>query len=157
MHYSHCDQNEQDLSLHDCVAERAYFENGRLGFEFPDGFWISPDHPASDLSNLVRTDYSKVEYVLAFGDDCDVTVYVFEKSCFKKSIRTEWTVRELVDKINTGKCRLEFLYQYLDYNARIVECELKTDKKPYRKECLLKISAPEVHYYWNHLRKDCPW
>ena len=94
---------------------------------------------------------------LEYGEDYDVTVYVFKKSCFKKIIRTEWSLQELVNKINTGKCKLEFLYQYIDYNSRIVECELKFDKNPYRQECIMKISAPRVDYYWNNLRKDRPW
>ncbi len=84
MNFSHCDKDEKYLSLHDCVAEQAYFENGKLGFEFNDGFWISPDHPESNLSNLVRTDFSKVEYTLEDGADYDVTVYVFTKNLFKK-------------------------------------------------------------------------
>ena len=53
MNFSHCDHDEQYLTLHDCIAERAYFENGKLGFEFDDGFWVSPDHPESNLSELV--------------------------------------------------------------------------------------------------------
>ena len=157
MNFSHCDHDEKYLTLHDCIAERAYFENGKLGFEFDDGFWVLPDHPESALSELVRTDRSKVEYTLEDGEDYDVTVYVFKKSFFKKVIRTEWSVQELVNKINTGKCKLEFLYQYIDYNSRIVECEIKFDKKPYRQECIMKISAPEVGYYWNNLREDRPW
>ena len=157
MNFSHCDHDEKYLTLHDCIAERAYFENGKLGFEFDDGFWVSPDHPESNLSDLVRTDHSKVEYTLEDGEDYDVTVYVFKKSFSNKVIRTEWTVQELVYKINTGKCKLEFLYQYIDYNSRIIECELKFDKKPYQQECIMKISAPEVSYYWNNLREDRPW
>ena len=85
MNFSHCDKDEKYLSLYDCVAEQAYFENGKLGFEFNDGFWISPDHPESNLSNLVRTDFSKVEYTLEDGADYDVTVYVFKKNLFKKT------------------------------------------------------------------------
>ena len=157
MNFSHCDKDEKYLSLHDCVAEQAYFENGKLGFEFNDGFWISPDHPESNLSNLVRTDFSKVEYTLEDGADYDVTVYVFKKNLFKKTLRVEWTIQELINNINNGKCKLEFLYQYVDDNSRIVECELKLNKKPYRQECILKISAPEVSYYWNNLRADRPW
>ena len=125
MNFSHCDHDEKYLTLHDCIAERAYFENGKLGFEFDDGFWVSPDHPESNSSDLVRTDHSKVEYTLEDGEDYDVTVYVFKKSFSKKAIRAEWTLQELVYKINTGKCKLEFLYQYIDYNSRIIECELK--------------------------------
>ncbi len=52
---------------------------------------------------------------------------------------------------------LEFLYQYVDYNSRIIECELKFDKNPYYRECVMKISAPEVSYYRNNLREDSPW
>ena len=157
MEFSHCDNDEKHLSLHDCIAERAYFENGKLGFEFNDGFWISPDHPGSNLSNLVRTDFSKVEYTLEDGEDYDVTIYVFKKSIFIKTIRIEWTIQELLNNINSGKYKLEFLYQYVDYSSRIIECELKLDKKPYRMECVIKISAPEVSYYWNNLCEDRPW
>ena len=157
MNFSHCDKDEKYLTLHDCVAECACFENGKLGFEFNDGFWISPDHPESNLSKMVRTDFAKVEYTLEDGEDSDVTVYVFTRSFGKKTVGREWTVRELVDKINSGKCKLEFLYQYLDYNARMVECELHFDKKPYHKGCIMKISAPETRYYWNNLREECPW
>lgn len=157
MKFSHCDHNEKHLTLHDCIAERAYLENGTLGFEFNDGFWVSPDHPESNLSELVRTDFSKVEYTLESSIGCDVVVYVFERTLFKKTVRTEWTVEQLVEKINSGKCRLEFLYQYIDCNCRIVECALRSDKKPYYRECLMWIYAPEVSYYWNNLREDRPW
>jgi hypothetical protein len=33
MEFSHCDHDEKHLSLHDCIAERVYFENGKLGFD----------------------------------------------------------------------------------------------------------------------------
>ena len=98
MEFSHCDHNEKYLTLHDCIAERAYLDNGKLGFEFSDGFWISPEHPESNLSELVRTDFSKVEYTLESSIGCEVVVYVFEKTFFKKTLRTKWTVEELFDK-----------------------------------------------------------
>lgn len=157
MEFSHCEYNENDLSLHDCIAERSYFENGKLGFEFDDGFWISPNHPDSNLSKVVRTDLSKVEYTLEDGSRYDVTVYVFKKTLFGKTIRCEWTVDKLVNEINNRKYRLEFLYQYIDGNTRIVDCELKSAKKPYRYECMMKISSSKVSYLWNNLREDRPW
>ena len=157
MNFAHCDTDEKYLTLHDCVAERAYFENGKLGFEFNDGFWISPNHPESNLSAPVRTDFSKAEYTLKDGKDYDVTVYIFTRSFGKKTVGSEWTVDELVDKINSGKCKLEFLYQYLDYDARMVECELHFDEEPYHQGCIMKISAPKVNYYWNNLREDRQW
>lgn len=157
MNFSHCDDNETYISLHDCVSDGAYFEDGKLGFTFPDGFWISPDHPESNLSKLVRTDFSKVEYTLEDGEDYDVAVYVFEKSFWGKTLRTEWSVQRLVSQINSGICKLEFLYQYIDFHARMVECTLISDKKPYRRECMMKLSAPQVSYFWNSLRADRPW
>lgn len=157
MNFFHCDQNEKHLSLHDCVAERAYFENGILGFEFPDGFWISSKHPESNLSSVVKTDFSKVEYTLENGNAYDITVYVFKNTIFKRTVRIELSLQELLCAINSGKYKLEFIYQYIEYNSRIIECELTSDKKPYRQECMLKISAPEVSYYWNNLLKDRIW
>ena len=157
MAFSHCDREDTYLTLHDCTADRAYFENGKLGFAFHDGFWVSPDHPDSHLSKVVRTDHAKVEYTLADGEDYDVTVYVFQKTLFRRVIRTEWTVQELVRRINDGSCKLEFLYSYFDGYTRIMECELTQGKKPYCRECVLRISAPEVSYYWNNLREDRPW
>ncbi len=157
MNFSHCDKGEEFISLHDCITQQVYFQNGKLGFEFNDGFWILPSHPDNNLSEVVRTDFSKVEYMLEDGEDYDVTIYVFKKIHFKKTVRTEWSIQDLANKINIGKCKLEFLHQYLEENCRIIECELKYEKKPYRQECIMKIYAPEVSYYWNNLRKDRPW
>ena len=98
-----------------------------------------------------------MEFVLTDGKEYDVTIYVFKKSLFKKTIRVKWTIQELINKINSGKCKLEFIYQFLDHNSRIIECELKLDRKPYHQECILRISAPEVSYYWNNLREDASW
>ena len=157
MQFTHCDHNEQFLSLHDCIAEQAYLTEGKLGFTLAEGFWISPDHPESDLDRLVRTDFAKVEYALTDGQEYDVTAYVFKRSFSGEISGKEWPLGELIDAINAGAHKLEFLYQYLDFNSRIVECELISAQEPYRQTCILKISAPEVRYYWNNLRADRPW
>lgn len=155
--FSHCDSNDKYVSLHDCKAERAWFENGILGFEFTDGFWITPDNPESDLDVLVRTDASKIEFVLLDGDEFDVTVFVFEINIFKQTVRKEWSARRLVDSINSGDVTIEFLYQYIDGCSRVVQCHLWSQKKPYSRECILKIDAPEVRYHWNKILKDRIW
>ena len=157
MSFLHCDRNEQYLTLHDCVAERAYFEDGKLGFAFPDGFWVSPDHPESHLTRLVRTDASKVEYTLEDGKDYDVDIVVYKRTYSGEITGRVWSLRELVDAINAGTCKLEFLYQYLDYRCRMVECELQLGDAPDRQTCIMRISAPEVCYYWNNLRADRAW
>ena len=155
--YLHCDHDEPFLTLHDCVAESAYLRNGILGFEFKDGFWIAPTHPLSDSEQTVRTDCSKVEFTPISHEDPHILVYVFSKSLFGKTIRTELPVSDLLAQINNGKCRLEFLSQYTDHHARIIECELLYPQKPYRLECLLKLSAYQANYYWNQLRRDRVW
>ena len=157
MQFTHCDLNEQHLSLHDCVTEQAYLTDGKLGFTFAEGFWVSPDHPESNLDRLVRTDFAKVEYALTDGEAYDVTVYVFKHSFSGEITGREWSLAELIDAINAGTHKLEFLYQYLEYSSRIVECELISAQEPYRQTCMLKISAPKVRYYWSNLRADCPW
>lgn len=157
MKFTHCDTNENYISLHDCKAERAYFDNGILGFDFSDGFWITPDHPESNLDVLVRTDASKVEYVLERGEEFDVIVFVFEKNAFKQTVRKEWSVQKLVDSINSGKVTIEFLYQYTDGYTRIAECHLWSRKKPYSRECVLKIDTSKARYYWNNILEDRVW
>ena len=64
MEFLHCEKDERYLSLHDCISEKAYFQDGKLGFTFSDGFWISSEHPDSNLPAVVRTDFSKAEYIL---------------------------------------------------------------------------------------------
>ena len=52
MNFSHCDHDEKYLTLHDCIAERAYFENGKLGFEFDDGFGFRQTIPKAICLSL---------------------------------------------------------------------------------------------------------
>lgn len=155
--FSHCDKSDSYISLHDCKAERAWFENGILGFEFSDGFWITPDHPESHLDVLVRTDASKVEFVLLDGDEFDVQIFVVEENLFKQAVTKEWSVHKLVKEINSGKCELEFLYQYVDGCSRIVECDLWSRKKPYCRDFNMKLHLREVRYHWNKILEDRVW
>ena len=155
--FCHYDTSDEHISLHDCVATEAYFKNGKLGFEFENGFWVLPTHPESGLSETVRTDKSLVEYDLDEGQDYDADVYVFDDIDGYKSMRTYIPIQKFVDDINSGRCRLEFLYQYLGFGARIIECELVFDTVPYRKECMIKICYDEVRYCWNNLRRDATW
>ena len=65
--FIHCENSNDHLTLHDCVAEKAYLKDGALIFEFKDGFWISPQHPENSHGKMLRTDNAKVEFVLAKG------------------------------------------------------------------------------------------
>ena len=155
--FSHCDNNDSYVSLHDCKAERAWFEGGVLGFEFPDGFWITPEHPESNLDVLVKTDAAKVTFELLDGDEFDAMIFVVEENIFKQPVRKEWSVHKLVKEINSGKLVLEFLYQYIDGCSRIVECDLWSRKKPYCRDFNMKLHLRDVHYHWNKILEDRVW
>ena len=157
MGFLHCDRDETLFTLHDCVTERVCFADNVLSFDFSDGFWVLPDHPEGIPDKAVRTDASRVEYTL-MDNEYDVTIYVFEKSLFGQIVRKEWSIEDLVDKINSGKCKLEFLYRYNqgDHNA-IWKCCLHRGKKPYFADCEIEITYASVQYRWNHLRKDRTW
>ncbi len=155
--YKHCDEKEDTISLHDCRAEKAILRDGVLSFFFSDGFWINSRNACNETNQTVKTDESEVRFYLESGDKWDVTVYVFTDKGTRKAIRKEWKAKKLIRSINSGKCQLEFLYQYRGYNTRIIECCLWFDKKPYFKKCLLKISTNKVIYCWNDLCEDRIW
>ncbi len=155
--FKNVDYSELHLSLHDCTAELVYIREGKLIFEFNDGFWILPSHPENPLGNTVRSDFSKVEYILDRKSIEDVAVYVFEETLFKKTVRKEWTLEEFIKNINCGKCRLEFLYQYTDESSRLIECMIWSDRRPYHREGIIKINSAQANYYWNNLCADRIW
>ena len=151
--YTHIDTDDSVLSLHDCYANRIQFENSILSFYFQDGFWVSPSHRANNSGKTVRTDFSQVDYHV----HDDVSIYVFRKNIFGKTIRIEWTLEELVRLINNNTFRLEFLYQYKRYNEVLLKCWLHFDKAPYYYECQIEIPTFEVVYRWNNLCYDKTW
>ena len=161
MVFSHFDKSNTEtlISLHDCIAESSYFENGSLCFEFSDGFWVLPEHPENCFGSTVKTDLAKAEFPLekCNGFDVGITVYLFKDSMFKKVIRTELSIEELLERINRKKCKLEFLYQYTDGFERLLHCELISGKRPYRQECWIKLPSPKVLFHWNNLLKDRTW
>ena len=92
--------------------------------------------------------WETIKFSLEFENEYDITIYVFEEK-FNKTYREEWKLSKLMEYINHKKCTLEFLYQYKGYQSSIFECWLWLDKKPYHKECELKISYKDVKYCWN--------
>lgn len=151
--YSHCDVDSEYISLHDCHATNIKYENGVLSFVFQDGIWVIKGHPSNMTDKTVRTDVAEVKFCLESGDECDITLYVFEEK-FKKTVRDEWELSKLMECVNSGSYTLEFLYQYKGYHSMIIECWLWSDKRPYHRECELKLSLTEVRYCWNDLCEE---
>ena len=151
--YKHCDVSNEYISLHDCHATSILYENGVITFIFPDGIWVISEHPNNELDKTVRTDMAEVKLYLDSGSEDDITAYIFEEK-LKKTIREEWKLSKLMESINEKNCTLEFLYQYKGYNSMIIECCLWSNKKPYHRECELRLSFKEVKYCWNELCEE---
>ena len=151
--YKHYDKDGAAISLHDCSAEKATYENGILTFYFPtDGFWVLPDHTANSTGEPVRTDASEVRFHLLYEAEEDFCCYVFDKKSERKAVRKQWMISELVSAINSGKYQLEFLSRYAGgYKELVFSCEICQKKKPYRRECQLWLSVQNVTYCWNEL------
>ncbi|MBQ6825895.1 MAG: hypothetical protein IKT38_02805 [Clostridia bacterium] len=151
--YNHIDTDDTVLTLHDCIANKIQLENGILSFYFQNGFWITPLHYANNSSNVVRTDFSQVDYQI----NGKVYIYVFRKNIFRKIIRTEWTLEQLINFINNSNSSLEFLYQYKSQDEQLLKGYLRFDKAPYCYECELEIPACKIEYRWNNLCYDKIW
>lgn len=154
--YKHQDTNESWLSLHDSYTNKVKFGDGMLHFTFPDGIWILDSHEANEMGKVVKSDAAKVRYDLLYPED-DVTVYVYKNKAADKSIRKEWKLKKLIQKINDGECKLEFLYQYTCGTGRIILCALHSPEKPYYRECELRMLVKGVTYLWNDLCPEAEW
>lgn len=154
MEYLHCDHDEKYVTLHDCRATRVSLEDGELIFHFPDGFCIGSLHPENPYRKPIMTDAAEVRYHLFRGKSWSVYGYIFDHKKPGKAIRWDYSVEQLMADVNEKGGQLEFLYQYLDENCRIIKCELWFDKKPYHRECELFLHADAVDYLWNRLCKE---
>lgn len=154
--YKHCCINDEYISLHDCHATNILYKNGAITFVFPDGIWVTKENPGNELGKTVRTDMAEVKFSLDSGSEDDINVYVFEEK-FKRTVREEWKLSKLMEYINNRNCTLEFLYRYKGYNSMIIECWLWSNKKPYHRECELKLLIKDVKYCWNELCEEREW
>lgn len=157
MDYLHNDRDEQHVSLHDCRANRAELKDGVLSFWFEDGFWVTGSHPGNPTGKTVRTGPARVDYVLRDADGEDVSVEVFTRLRWPHALRTVWELPKLLDAVGKEGWELEFLYQYPGGWDRIVECWLWFPKKPWHRECRLKLDAQQVLYRWNDLCPEQEW
>ena len=157
MDYRHNEKNEEHLTLHDCRAVWVELKHGVLSFWFDEGFWVMGSHPENPTGKTVRTGPARVDYVLREQSGDDVSVDVFTRLRWPHALRTVWELPRLLKALNRDGWGLEFLYQYPGGWNRIIECWLWMPKKPFHKECQLKLDVAEVIYHWNELRPECEW
>ena len=150
--------HDHELTLHDCVADKIMLENGVLCFNFPNGFWITPNHNENQLNKTVRTDSSAVEFTIENIDD--ITIRIFKRNRFlgsQKITVEDWKIEKLISDVNNGKRVIEFITQYRSFYEQMWECVIRLDKKPYHIECQLYLPNTKATYYWNNLRADREW
>lgn len=147
--------HDEELTLHDCVAQKILYKDGILCFCFADGFWITPNHEANDLDKTVKTDASQVDFCIDGIND--INIHVYTRNTFKQTKVEFWDAENLIDAVNSGKCTIEFVYQYRTYFEQMWKCVLHFKKKPYYRDCQLHIPNTKATYRWNNLLPNRAW
>ena len=145
----------QTLSLHDCVAEKVCYSDGVLRFYLSDGLWLLPAHDANELNKIVKTDAAVVDFRIK--DPYDITIRVFTQRRFRKTYVECWELRDLIDAVNSGKCIIEFIYQYRTFFEQMWSCAIRSGEKPYYRECQLHLEQTEAVFRWNNLLPEREW
>ena len=150
------DSHDKVLTLHDCIVENVSYTDGVLRFFLPEGLWIAPTHRDNDLGKVVKTDSAVVDFRISNIDD--IVVRVFTQTHFTRRTKVEiWEMRDLMDSINRGKCTIEFIYQYRTHFEQMWQCAIRSNVKPYYRECQLHLPDTDAVYRWNDLRPDHEW
>ena len=148
----------EELSLHDCVANRISVEKNAMRFYLPDGFWVTPEHNANTCGKVVRTDASAVEFSVEDTDDITARVFTDRRFFgFKKTSAEIWNLAQLISAVNDQKCTFEFVSQYRSCHEQLWYCVIHSGKKPYYRECYLHLPVAKASFYWNKLCLDSEW
>ena len=152
--YSDDNQNH-DIFLHDCFADAVSLHRNILTFRFSDGFYLHGQHSLNPFHNLAYTGESEMRIQLMYNHpDVNVNIYLMKETT-DGTYRQEISLEEFMKLIKKGE-KLEFMYTYqgIDVDAVMFRCELHFDKHPFRRECILLISAKRITYHWNELFQE---
>lgn len=150
------DSHDKVLTLHDCIVENVSYTDGVLRFFLPEGLWIAPTHKENILGKVVKTDAAVVDFRIEDIDD--IIVRVFTRNRFTRRTKVEiWEMRDLMESVNSGEYKIEFIYQYRTYFEQMWQCAIRSNVKPYYRECQLHLPDTEAVYRWNDLRSDHEW
>lgn len=155
--YKYSDPNDTHISLHDCHAEKMSFIDGNLTFVFPNGFWITANHPANNSNDIVRTDSAQVDFQILDEEIDGITIYLFKKNRNSKVIREEWEAANFINAVNNGSFRIEFITQYKSFQSVLFKCWAWFDTAPYHCECEIILHSDNVTYKWNQLNYERVW
>lgn len=136
-----------DVSLHDCRTNRILQEDRYITFCFPNGFYA--------LRNVdVPEDY-KAEMRCHLDRHSDgISVSVFRKTLFGKTVREDWPPEKFVSSVNSGKYEFEFVYTYRRYHGILFQGYLWTKRRPWWRECEIEFQTDEITYRWEEQPKN---
>ena len=155
--YKYNETDDTYISLHDCIAEKITVKNNVLSFYFPKGFWVTNEYDKNKSNDVVCTDVSQVDYNIIDEEYDSICVYAFKKGITGKIVRKQWPVEDLIKKVNSGKYRIEFLYNYKGYKDILYKCWLWFDKYPYHIEIQIELPINNITYRWNELQYNNIW
>lgn len=153
--------------LHDCVATEIRQDGSELSLYFPDGFWLHPNDPRNPYDEPRRTGPSLVVVSLGFPKaetDLENAIYpeLFHRHRICRGVGfttvTYPRVSDLIDKVNSGKWRLDFNAKYTCYDTGyFVICSFHIGKKYYDRDCYLTVACRQIRYCWNEVAEAPPW
>ena len=147
MQYAYSSTDKDRISLHDCIASAAELTNERLIFRFPNGFSYE-----EYLNEWPNTGEAEIEITLESIKS--VKVYLFGEA-EGKTIREEYTIEQLVEKINNKEWELEFAYRYYGYQEILYTCWIWNKMGSGTYECELWIRTKEdIIFKWNQPKPE---
>ena len=159
--FDHIDPDEfhgKELTLHDCIANTITYKRKTLRFFLPDGFWVTTHHKANLSGKVVRTDASVVDFSIDDMDDVILRVFTAHRWLWFRRTSVEiWNMEQLIALVNSGKCTVEFITQYRTYGEQLWHCAIRSNRKPYYRECQILFPDTNATFYWNNLCLDREW
>lgn len=142
MQYEFSSSDKDRFSLHDCLSTSVELIDERLIFKMPDGFFnigYSDDWP--------NTGRAEVEF--AIDPMRGVHLYLFVDAD-GETIRKDYTLDQLAEKINNSEWELEFAYRYDGYEEILYTCWIWEKHEPWTYEGELWIGTKtDAIFRWN--------
>ena len=101
--YKYSDNNENnDIILHDCRADKLLIGEKSISFVFGEGFYVSGKNRNNYNKKLSYTDKSEVIFKTLYHTDTDVTVYIFSETDKEDTaIRKSISAKQLAEVVNS--------------------------------------------------------
>lgn len=151
--------------LHDCVATKINVDGSEMTLDLPDGFWLLPDDPRNPWDEVHKTGPAQIVVSLGYpmpSNELDDAIFaeLFHRRRLCRGVA--WTtctypaVEKLIEKVNSGKWDLEFVWKYPTYDRGwLVEGYFHTGRKT--RKCYLTVDFRQIRFFWNEIRGDRVW